>query len=137
VRAWLEREFPPGDDITLPDSSGSMVFGRSAKSTIVFDDPSLSPRHCELSFDGGFWKVRDLGSDAGTRVNGHELTHGRALFAGDRLEFGTTRLRFRSDLPPDDRELIEAIAARLTPSRTGSSTPTNCRSAATRWASAS
>lgn len=87
-----------------------MVFGRSSKSTIVFDDPSLSPRHCELSFDGGFWKVRDLGSDAGTRVNGHELTHGRALFAGDRLEFGTTRLRFRSDLPPDDRELIEAIA---------------------------
>ena len=87
-----------------------MVFGRSSKSTIVFDDPSLSPRHCELSFDGGFWKVRDLGSDAGTRVNGHELTHGRALFAGDTLQFGTTRLRFRSDLPPDDRELIEAIA---------------------------
>ncbi len=110
MRAWLERESPPGNDITLPDSSGSFVFGRSGKSTIVFDDPAISPRHCELTFDGGFWKVRDLGTDAGTRVNGFALTHNQALFPGDRLEFGTTRLRFRSALPPDDRELIEAIA---------------------------
>jgi uncharacterized protein (TIGR02996 family) len=110
VRAWLERESPPGGDITLPDGSGTLVFGRSAKSTIVFDDPALSARHCELSWDAGFWKLRDLGSDAGTRVNGLAVNQRQALFAGDRIEFGSTTLRFRSDLPPDDHELIEAIA---------------------------
>lgn len=110
MRSWLERELPPGDDIQLPDGSGLLVFGRSSKCTLVFDDPALSPRHCELAFDAGFWRVRDLGSEAGTSVNGHFLTHGRALFPGDLLQLGSTRLRYRSDLPPDDRELVEAIA---------------------------
>jgi uncharacterized protein (TIGR02996 family) len=109
VRAWFEREVPEGDDITLPEGSGSMVFGRSAKCTLVFDDLALSSRHCEVSWEGGFWKLRDLGSDAGTRVNGQPLTHARALFTGDRIEFGSVRLRFRSDLPADDTQLLDAI----------------------------
>lgn len=109
MRAWFEREVPEGDDITLPDGSGSMVFGRSAKCTLVFDDLALSSRHCEVSWEAGFWKLRDLGSDAGTRVNGQPLTHARALFTGDRVEFGSVRLRFRTDLPADDTQLLEAI----------------------------
>ena len=109
MRAWLEREAPEGDDITLPEGSGSLVFGRSPKCTIVFDDLSLSARHCEVAWDGGFWRLRDLGSDAGTRINGLSLTHGRALFTGDRIEFGGVRLRFRSDIPLDDPQLLDAI----------------------------
>jgi uncharacterized protein (TIGR02996 family) len=110
VRAWLEREVPSGEDILLPEGSGTLVFGRSPKSTIVFDDLQLSARHCELSWDGGFWRLRDLGSDQGTQVNGQSLTHGRALFDGDRVEFGSVRLRFRTDLPKIDSTLLEAIA---------------------------
>lgn len=109
MRAWLERESPPGDDITLPEGSGSLVFGRSSKCTLVFDDITLSARHCEVAWDGGFWRVRDLGTEIGTRVNGQSLTHGRALFAGDRVEFGAVRLRFRTDLPVDDPQLLDAI----------------------------
>ncbi|MFT3708598.1 MAG: FHA domain-containing protein [Archangium sp.] len=109
MRAWLERELPPGDDITLPES-GSLIFGRSSKCTIVFDDASLSAQHCEISWDGSFWKVKDLGSEAGTRVNGVQLRHSRALHSGERIEFGATRLRYRTDLPEEDRTLIEAIA---------------------------
>lgn len=109
MRAWLERELPPGDDISLPET-GSLVFGRSQKCTIVFDDAALSPQHCEVSWDGSFWKVKDLGSDAGTRVSGAPIRHSRALHSGETLEFGSTRLRFKTDLPGEDRALIEAIA---------------------------
>jgi len=109
VRAWLERELPGGDDIALPES-GSLIFGRGPRCTIVFDDPKLSGQHCEVSWDGTFWKVKDLGSEAGTRVNGVMLKHSRALHEGDRIDFGTTRLRYRTDLPPVDHALIEAIA---------------------------
>lgn len=109
MRAWLERESPAGDDITLPEGSGSLVFGRSPKCTLVFDDLGLSARHCEVAWDAGFWRLRDLGSELGTRVNGLALTHGRALFAGDRIEFGGVRLRFRTDLPSDDPQLLDAI----------------------------
>lgn len=109
MRAWLEREAPEGDRITLPDGSGSLVFGRSSKCTLVFDDISLSARHCEVAWDTGFWKLRDLGSENGTRLNGQPLSHARALFTGDRIEFGSVRLRFRTDLPIDDPQLLDAI----------------------------
>lgn len=86
------------------------MFGRSSKCTIVFDDARLSPQHCEVSWDGSFWKVKDLGTDAGTRVNGVLLRHSRALHANELIQFGETRLRFKTDLPVEDRALIEAIA---------------------------
>ena len=109
MHAWLERESPEGDRITLPDGSGSLVFGRSSKCTLVFDDITLSARHCEVAWDAGFWRLRDLGSEVGTKLNGQELTHGRALFTGDRIEFGSVKLRFRTDLPVDDPQLLDAI----------------------------
>ncbi|MBL8915623.1 MAG: FHA domain-containing protein [Archangium sp.] len=109
MRAWLERELPQGDDIVLPET-GTLIFGRSQKCTIVFDDATLSPQHCEVSWDGAFWKVKDLGSDGGTRVNGVPIRHSRALHSGEKIEFGATRLRFKTDLPEEDRTLIDAIA---------------------------
>jgi len=112
VKAWLERVQPEGEAISLPEGSGSLVLGRSPKATIVFDDLTLSARHCEIAWDQGFWRVRDLGTDAGTRVNGVPLTTVRALFPGDEVQLGGTRLRFQNDAPPDDPELLAAIAAR-------------------------
>lgn len=109
MRAWLEREAPAGDDIALPDGAGLLVLGRSAKCTIVFDDASVSQRHCEVSWDAGFWRLRDLGSDGGTRLNGHPLGFTRALFSGDVIALGGVRLRFRTELPPDDPALLAAI----------------------------
>ncbi|MEW5737516.1 MAG: FHA domain-containing protein [Myxococcota bacterium] len=112
MKAWFERVEPAGDVITLPEGSGSLVLGRSPKATIVFDDLTLSARHCEIAWDQGFWRVRDLGTDAGTRVNGQPLTTVRALFPGDIVQLGATRLRFHNDAPPDDPILLDAIAAR-------------------------
>ncbi len=110
MRAWLERVTPLGPPIELPDGSGVLVFGRSPKATLVFDDEGVSARHCELTFEGGFWRVRDLGSEGGTRINGHPVTS-RALFAGDVLSFGTrTSLRFDTDLPKEDPGLMAALA---------------------------
>jgi uncharacterized protein (TIGR02996 family) len=110
VRAWLERVVPSGPPITLPDGSGVLVFGSSSKATLVFDDEGVAARHCELTFEEGFWRVRDLGTEGGTRVNGHQV-RSMALFAGDLLSFGRhTSLRFDTDLPKDDPALIAAIA---------------------------
>lgn len=109
MRAWLERESPPGDDISLPEGSGTLVFGRSQKCTYVIEDRLLSHQHCEVSFSNGFWRVRDLGTTTGTRVNGSAITTSRALFPGDRLQFGDTVLRYSSDAPTEEPETINAI----------------------------
>lgn len=111
MRAWLERAAPAGDAITLPEGSGALVFGRSPRCTLVFDDPQVSQRHCEVWWEAGFWRVRDLGSDAGTRVNGVPVRQARALFPGDELAFGGVRLRYGSDLPGDDPTLLAELSA--------------------------
>ena len=110
MQAWLERVQPVGESIRLPEGSGSLVFGRSAKCTIVFDAPTVSVRHCEVVWENGFWRLRDLGSELGTTVNGLEATSMRALFDGDELAFGGVRLRFKTDLPPDNPALLAAIS---------------------------
>ena len=110
MQAWLERVAPAGESIRLPEGAGAFVFGRSSRSTIVFDAPTVSVRHCEVLWENGFWRVRDLGSELGTRVNGLEATSIRALFSGDEIAFGGVILRFKTDLPPDDPALVEAIS---------------------------
>jgi uncharacterized protein (TIGR02996 family) len=115
MKAWLTRgstaAASTGERIELPDGSGLMTFGRSPKCTLVFDEPKVSARHCEVAWDGGFWRVRDLGSEVGTTVNGLALTGSRALFSGDVIGFGGVWLTYQTDLPAEDPALIEAIAA--------------------------
>jgi uncharacterized protein (TIGR02996 family) len=98
--------------LVLPESleRATIVLGRSPRATIVFDDPGISGRHVSLEWDGAFWRARDLGTEPGTRVNGVPLTYPRVLMRGDRLEFGSTRLRFVAEQPPDAPELVAAIA---------------------------
>ncbi len=114
MKAWLTRRSSStgaGERIELPDGSGLLLFDRSPKCTLVFDEPKVSARHCEVAWDGGFWRVRDLGSEVGTTVNGLALGGSRALFSGDVVGFGGVELIFHTDLPAEDPALIEAIAA--------------------------
>ncbi len=110
MKAWLERLNPTGDPIDLPDGKATLVFGRSPKCTLVFDDALVSARHCEIGSDGTFWRVRDLGTESGTKVNGRPIRYPRALFDGDRVQFGRSELLFHSEIRADDPLLKEAIA---------------------------
>ncbi len=76
--------------IRLPDGSlypltrASVVIGRDYESDLRLDYKKLSGRHCRLSFDGRQWRVTDLGSKNGIKVNGKAIT-GTVLFVDDRL----------------------------------------------------
>ncbi len=43
--------------------------------------------HCELSFDGGWWTIRDTESTIGVRVNEERVKY-RVLHSGDRIVIG-------------------------------------------------
>jgi uncharacterized protein (TIGR02996 family) len=109
MRAWIERTQPRGEPIELPVRSGALTFGRSQKATVVFDDPRLSPRHCELFYQGGFWRVRDLASTIGTTVNRAPVTYPRAVFGGDVIGFGSVQLTFCQQAPEENSALVEAV----------------------------
>lgn len=87
VRAMLvgiEGEIYPvgADDVSI---------GRLRDNQIVFDDPRVSRRHAQVRLHEGRHVVYDLGSKAGTRINGEPkmqsvLKHGDVItFAGNRL----------------------------------------------------
>lgn len=69
---------------------GHCIVGRGPASDIVLQSATASMEHAALSWSSRGWKLRDLGSRNGTRVNGMSLAFGerRALFEGDHIEFG-------------------------------------------------
>ncbi len=85
-----------------------------------FEDPAMEPRHAEVRFQGKHAVVSDLGSAAGTRVNGVVLQEARALAEGDVLRIGdtllvyTNRARFPAD--PSRRVTEEPELTGATPS---------------------
>jgi hypothetical protein len=78
--------------LIVPTAGG--VIGRSRDCEIALDDAGISRHHAELRPDGGGWTIADLGSTNGVLVNGAPVTGAHPLAAGDRIELGSTELRF-------------------------------------------
>lgn len=85
---------------------GSLVFatpqvtiGRDPRSQVRLDDPSVSLRHAVLDVVGDSVRVSDLGSRAGTLVNGHAISKQVTLEPTDELIVGTYRLRLTIHRP--------------------------------------
>jgi len=71
----------------------SVGIGRGAENDITLDDPKASKAHCVVEQVGDRWKMVDLGSKNGTRVNGR--TRNKAwLEHGDVIRIGAAELRF-------------------------------------------
>ncbi len=67
--------------------------GRSSTNIIQLPDGTVSKEHVEFTQHDGTWRVRDLGSRNGTRLNGHTVTNAEAIRPGDVLELGQVQLR--------------------------------------------
>ncbi len=59
-----------------------------------FDDPAMSLRHAEVLLHGAGAMVHDLGTAAGTRLNGAAVHDSQALAEGDVLRLGDTMLLY-------------------------------------------
>jgi Nif-specific regulatory protein len=76
----------------------SYTLGRSATNSIVLKDDLCSRDHAEVSFSAGQWRVRDLNSLNGTRINNEKLTSEHVLVPNDELHLGRTHLLFVTDM---------------------------------------
>ncbi|HVS37034.1 MAG TPA: HD domain-containing phosphohydrolase [Gemmataceae bacterium] len=71
------------------EASELLRVGRLDPLEIVLDDSSVSRYHAELKVTERGWRVRDLGSTNGTRLNGVRLGNGQwPLRSKDLLQFG-------------------------------------------------
>ena len=74
-------------------TDGAISVGRRPDNTLVLDDEMASRHHCVVEpWEGGF-RVRDLGSSNGTKLNNERITT-EVLDNGDVVLIGSTELRF-------------------------------------------
>jgi pSer/pThr/pTyr-binding forkhead associated (FHA) protein len=91
-----------------------VTIGRAPDNMVIIDDPSASGHHAQLERIGEVYRLKDLGSTNGTRVNGVPITETGLRF-DDRLRFGAVEARFEPDArgsqPLPALEQIEAKPA--------------------------
>jgi general secretion pathway protein E len=87
---YLEIQTPDGRQ-QVPVGDKPMSIGRHPENAVVISDPVSSRRHCVIEKVGSGWRVRDLGSSNGTRLNGLVVQTSR-LLPGDIVSIGQTRI---------------------------------------------
>ncbi len=74
------------------------TMGRAPSNRVVLKDDLCSREHAEVGFSGGRWRVRDLNSLNGTRVNDVRLDGEWELSPSDDVYLGRTHLLFVEDM---------------------------------------
>ncbi|MFL5244835.1 MAG: sigma 54-interacting transcriptional regulator [Gemmataceae bacterium] len=108
--AYLVIRRDDGFGDVFPLTAGQRyTLGRATTNNIVLKDDLCSREHAEVYLSDGHWRVRDLNSLNGTRVNNDRLTKEWDLEPNDEIHLGRTHLLFVEDmgqlpeLPPQDR----------------------------------
>ncbi|MGH7227294.1 MAG: FHA domain-containing protein, partial [Gemmataceae bacterium] len=97
--AYLVVRRDDGFGDVFPLAAGqTYTMGRAATNRIVLKDDLCSREHAEISFSGGRWRVRDLNSLNGIRVNSVRLEGQWELAPHDEIYLGRTRLLFVEDM---------------------------------------
>jgi general secretion pathway protein E len=90
------RQFPVGDQ--------PVTIGRHPENRLVISDPVSSRRHCVIEKMPNGWRIRDLNSSNGTRINGTVIEQSR-LLPGDIVSIGATKIVLV--VPAPDAEVID------------------------------
>jgi Nif-specific regulatory protein len=93
----VRQENGYGDVIPLV-AGQRCTLGRASTNRIVLKDELCSREHAEVSFADGRWRLRDLSSLNGTRLNGTALDSEWELAPGDEVGVGKTQLIFVENL---------------------------------------
>ena len=104
----LELAIRNTDRVVSLSPGQSFTAGRTAQCEIQLDDPSVSRRHCALTFADGVLQVRDLQSANGTFVNERPVTEATAR-GGDVIRLGAAILEVRDPAglaPPADQTFL-------------------------------
>ena len=73
-------------------NEGRVLLGQSAMCTVRIGDPTVSRRHAALRRESDAWRLEDLGSTNGTRVNGVRIKDA-FLSGGELVALGGTAFR--------------------------------------------
>jgi hypothetical protein len=86
--------FPPGPDT-------SFTIGRDQRCDLYVADMTVSRLHARLAREAGGWRLTDLGSTNGTRLNGWRLRAPVPVRPGDTIMFGSVAFTLQPNGQPD------------------------------------
>ena len=97
--AYLVVRRDDGFGDVFPLQSGqTCTLGRASSNRIVLKDDLCSREHAEVCCDDAHWRLRDLDSLNGTRLNGAAVEGERELAPNDEIQLGHTRFLFVEDM---------------------------------------
>ena len=105
---------PPDEGVIHLDDAALVTFGRRADARVALDRPLVSALHAAVGVERGRVVVRDLGSMAGTFVDGRRIERPVEIGPGSLVQVGDRRFRLSADaraLEPVDTsaDSIEAV----------------------------
>src|SRR3954471_5789675 len=89
----IRRDDGYGDVFPL-NASQRCLLGRANTNRVVLKDELCSREHAEVFFAEGKWRIRDLKSLNGSKVNGQPLTEEHDLSPRDEIQVGRTKFVF-------------------------------------------
>jgi hypothetical protein len=92
-RGTARRAVLAGDGRRTVVEGDPFTIGRSRDCDLVIDDPNISRHHAELRAEGDGWRIADLGSTNGVKINRRRVDEG-LLRGGDRITLGLTDFDF-------------------------------------------
>jgi len=93
-----------GKSARLPADRPAITVGRAPDNVLVLGDTLASRAHCVIEKTADGWRIRDLGSSNGTRLNG-ELVKLAPFRPGDRIQIGKTIIQL---FDPSAQEVLTA-----------------------------
>jgi DNA-binding CsgD family transcriptional regulator len=107
-------------DVVIRLSEEEGTIGRREDNTYVIGDPRISRLHASLKREGAAFILTDLGSSAGTKVNGEQIAGPHVLHHGDRVAFGPLEFVYEDPAAMMDEDeltvVIDVPASPLAPS---------------------
>ena len=98
---------PCGGGDPIPLLSEVLLVGRRSKCDITLQFPNVSSHHCQLEFINGYWRIRDMNSRNGIKVNGQRCDM-KWLLPGDKVAIAKHEYEInyppQSDEPPPEEE---------------------------------
>jgi len=82
---------------SLPKAGRSITIGRHSSNVLVLSHPRVSRYHAMIEQFGARFRLRDLGSDNGTFVNGERVEKEAWIKEGDEIHIASYRLVFQED----------------------------------------
>ena len=92
-----------------------ICIGREADNDIQLLMAGVSRYHAKIEYTrNGDWKILDMGSTNGTKVDGRKIEHDEILKAGNEIIIGEQVIRFDQDFKPNEAEKIPVPDSRKT-----------------------